>query len=440
MEITLTELLDAREERVRIQREIQMAHPYPLICFTMNIAGPVKTSPTIVRAFKYGLSAIESALSDYPVSARRTDLNKTGPTAYISVKGDASAIKAVCVGIEESCALGRLFDIDVIAQGGKKLERITERSCIVCGAKGRACAAGRLHSVGELQNKTESIIWEHFAENDSVHVAALAKESLIFEVMTTPKPGLVDSKNNGSHRDMNVKTFIKSADALFPYFAQCVRIGISTKALPPSETFTALRLSGIEAEKAMLNATNGVNTHKGIIYSMGVLLGAVGRLWTPDRPVAKTELLLGECSALTKEASEKDLAAIDGTTAGGRLYLLTGERGIRGEVADGFPSVKNISLPAYKKALSEGKSKNDGGIIALLHLIAEIYDTSLYNRGGESGVSYAREYAKKVLSGESLTADMLEKMDSDFTEKNLSPGGSADLLAITHFLSELESK
>lgn len=439
MEITLTELLDAREERARIQTQILREHSCPLVCFTMNIAGPVKTSPSVIRAFRYGLDALDRALKEYSVLQRTVKYPQSGPEAFFSVECDPQTLKNICVEIEEACKMGRLFDMDVIDTDGKKLERQNERCCIICGKAGRVCAAGRLHSVEELQEKTQSIIREHFAEEDSKKISELAKECLIEEVRTTPKPGLVDLSNNGSHRDMNVQTFEASANSLVDYFKKCMIIGINTAENPPEDTFYMLRSAGIEAEKAMYHATDGVNTHKGIIYSMGVILGALGRLWKPDTPIANTDSILEECSDMTRTAVEKDFANIDGTTAGGRLYLNKGIRGIRGEVADGFPSVRNIALPIYKSELANGKKKNDAGVMTLLHLIAHIYDTSIYNRGGEEGVAYAKDYANRLICNSPNPKDV-EEMDKAFTEKNLSPGGCADLLAITYFLSAIEGK
>ena len=437
-QITLTEMLDAREARAGIQMQMQKKHPHPLICFTMNIAGPVKNSPTIHRAFSFGLNELKKSLTAFTVLEERDENLKTGPVYYCSVKGNADAVKNICTVIEESSPIGRLFDIDVLGDDGKKLERKKERCCIVCGSSGRMCAASRAHPVSELQTVTAKLIAEHFAKTDSKIIAKSAKESLLQEVATTPKPGLVDLSNNGSHKDMTPDTFQKSANALEPYFEKCVTYGIETAEESPETTFSMLRKTGHEAEKSMYKATDGVNTHKGIIYSMGIMAGAIGRLWSVDTPIADTESILNECAALAKKAVENDFENIDNSTAGGRLYLLNGEKGIRGEAEKGFISVKNISLPRYKKAIAAGKNKNDAGVITLLHLISKVYDTSIFNRGGENGVTYAREYAERLLSQPSVTNTDIEKMDEAFISKNLSPGGCADLLAITFFLDTLE--
>ncbi len=433
------ELLDAREERVRNQKKLLKEFSSPLICFTMNIAGPVKISRGIKRAFDYGVAELDRMLYGQ-ILFKKTEYLKSGPVAYFSVNSSASFIKKVCINIEDSCPLGRLFDMDVIDVQGNKLERPFQRRCIICNKEGRSCAAGRLHSVMELQKVTKNIIENHFVEADCLYFSKLCKVSLIDEVYTTPKPGLVDSLNSGSHTDMNVDTFIKSANALQTYFKECVKTGIETKKESPDHTFQILRKLGLLAEKEMYLATDGVNTHKGIIYSLGIISGAIGRLWTLENPFPDTETLLRESSLMVKESVRKDFTNINPSTAGGRLYLSNGEMGVRGEASLGFPTVANIALPVYKKAVMNGKNKNDAGIEALLHLIASIYDSALYNRGGEKGVEYAQKYASELLSHEYITTEDIVLMDKAFIERNLSPGGSADLLAIMYFLSELESK
>lgn len=436
----MNELLNAREERALRQAQLRNQYQCPLVCFTMNIAGPVKISSEITRAFNFGLSLLENMLQDKTIYHKEALYLKSGPVAYYSVLESADKIKKICVCIEESCSIGRLFDIDVLDVDGTKLERLTQRSCIVCKKKGRSCAASRQHSVKELQFVTKQLISSHFQEHDSTAIAKLAQESLIDEVSTTPKPGLVDKSNNGSHSDMNFDTFKKSAEALYPYFCSCIKTGIQTSEKPAEYTFDLLRQQGIIAEKNMLIATGGVNTHKGIIYSMGILCGAIGRLWTVESPIADTDNILLECSKMVHLSIKSDFDAIDNSTAGGKLYLSNGDKGIRGEVYSGFSSVKNYSLPVYKNCVKNGKNKNDAGVISLLHLIANINDTAVYNRGGVDGMEYTRKYAQALLSKNHFNMNDVKKMDEEFIKRNLSPGGAADLLAITFMLAKLESK
>lgn len=430
-EVSLQDVLLAREQRVAKQKEFLAKYHYPLISFTMNIAGPVKTSPLIERGFRAGLKDLEAL--EPAISAKEVIYKDTGCEGYFAVDMDAGELKAFCTEIEEATPLGRLFDMDVLDLDGRKLDRPGQRGCIVCGAPGRGCAAGRVHSVAELQTATNRILQEHFQPADRKRIADLAVHSLLDEVHITPKPGLVDQRNNGSHKDMDLSTFVASANALRPYFAECVAIGQDTATESPQETFRLLRQAGLRAEKAMYDATGGVNTHKGAIFTLGILCGSMGRLWPAESP--GLTLLLRECAAIGQTATE-DFSKMDGSTAGQKLYLQKGLQGIRGEVAEGLPAVANIALPALKKGLSQGLSFNDAAACALIQLIAQVEDTNLYHRGGEEGAAFAKESAQNL--GAFPTIAQIQALDDIFISRNLSPGGCADLLAATLFLHKLK--
>ena len=435
-EVTLAQMLQAREDRVHLQHQMLQSYRCPLICFTMNIAGPVKVSALIQRGFEVGLAALDAQLKENFVKKRCIDISATGCQALYAVNMEASALKQICVAIEGNSPLGRLFDMDVIDTNGIKLERTDLRGCIVCGAPGRACAAGRIHTVAQLQEVTTGILLEHFEEAYRLEIAEAAVQSLIEEVYTTPKPGLVDRRNNGSHTDMDVSLFAASAYALKSYFHECVKIGQNTATLQPQSTFLLLRQVGIEAESTMYRVTGGVNTHKGAIYTIGLLCGSLGRLWDPETSMPPTSKILSECSKIVRQSVESDFASADGCTAGLKLYRLHGLKGIRGEAAAGLPAVANISLPVYQNGLKKGLSSNDAGAIALLHLISHVEDTNLYHRGGRDGALWAAKSARALLES-NPTAKQIEELDDAFIARNLSPGGCADLLAVTYFLHRL---
>ena len=426
---SLQDILVAREQRVAKQKELLSGYNRPLVSFTMNIAGPVKTSALIERGFQEGVKQLEALGS--AILSQEVLCKNTGCEGYFSVDMDAKALKVFCVKIEEATPLGRLFDMDVLDADGSKLDRDGQRGCIVCGAPGRGCAAGRVHSVPELQTTTNRILQEHFLLADQEHIADLAVQSLLDEVHITPKPGLVDSRNTGSHSDMDLSTFVASAKALRPYFKTCVAIGQDTATMPAEESFHLLRQAGLTAEQTMFTATNGVNTHKGAIFTLGILCGCIGRLWTAESPIADLSLLLKECAAVGQAACA-DFAKMDGSTAGQKLYLQKGLRGIRGEVADGLPAVANIALPALKDGIAKGLSFHHAAACALIQLIAQVEDTNLHHRGGEEGAAFAKEYAQTL--GAFPTISQIEAMDDAFIARNLSPGGCADLLAATCFL------
>lgn len=451
-EVTLAQILQAREERVQKQQALLSAYGCPLICFTMNIAGPVKTSPLIERAFGVGLDALNHRLPIKQIRFRSIEITITGCQAMYSVDTDALFLKKICTSIEEETALGRLFDMDVLDAKGPRLGRDLvagkSRDCIVCGASGRVCAAGRLHSVTTLQKTTQSILSDYFthanpkqlAASDSEYIAALAVQSLVDEVYTTPKPGLVDRCNNGSHTDMNLSMFLKSANSLRPYFQECVKIGQDSSQLSPGLTFEQLRKTGLTAECTMYKATGGVNTHKGAIYTIGLLCGALGRLWKPTEPIADISSILSQCAKVAFSSVKDDFADLSSSplTTGKQLYLKYGITGVRGQAASGFPAIAHTGLSVFENALREGLSYNDAGVLTLLHLITVVEDTNLYHRGGKAGADYAAHTVQTLLSNTPYPSmEQVAALDSAFIERNLSPGGCADLLAATYFLHRL---
>ncbi len=439
-EVTLIQMLDAREARAKKQRDILSRLKLPLISFTMNIAGPIKTSPLIERSFFEGIKLLKKRVEQDSIVYQDIDIKPTGCEAMFSVKYEAQKLKDICSSIEEDFTIGRLFDLDVINADGSKLERKNPRNCIVCGSPGRVCAAGRVHPVGEIQAVTREIMENYFFLLDKERCSDLAVKSLLDEVYTTPKPGLVDCRNNGSHNDMDISTFEKSAHALKPYFGECFSIGKNTAKLSPCEAFSLLRIAGISAEKTMYDTTGGINTHKGAIYSIGILCASIGRLWMPEAPFRSASDICSESANIVKKAVQNDFEQIGPTTAGGRLYLKYGISGIRGEVASGFNSVLNIGLPHYRELRNKNFDPNDAGAITLLYLISNVKDTNLYHRGGIKGAEYAAKTTKKLLADFPEPAkSQIETLDDAFIEQNLSPGGCADLLAVTYFLYSLES-
>ena len=442
-EVTLQEVLDARDRRAEEQRRLLALHGRPLLSFTMNIPGPVKDSPLIRRGFDEGLRLLDAALDEAGIArlSRKELRAVTGCELLCALDAPAEQVKALCLRIEDESPMGRLFDMDVIGPDGQKLARGEERRCLVCGAAGRGCASRRLHSLGELSAAVTGLLREGLLAADADRVDALATRALLDEVDTTPKPGLVDRDNNGSHRDMTPETFEKSAGALGGFWGDCFRLGAETAALPPAEAFARLRPLGLEAERRMLTATGGVNTHKGAIFTLGTVCAAVGRLWRAEAPCRNPERIAEACAALCARAAEEDLARVKESgsprTAGERLYLEYGLRGIRGEAAAGLPAVREVGLPLLESCLARGMGRNDAGAVALLHLIARGEDTNMIKRGGPALAGQAVALVREELRRDLFPPpERIRELDAFFIRHALSPGGCADLLAVSYFLHD----
>lgn len=444
-EVTLPQMLEARERRAARQQELLRAYGKPMVCFTMNIAGPVKNSALIRRGYALGKRLLRQqlAVAGIAVVSFEEIQEITGNEAIFLLDASPLTIKAITVEIEDQPSVGRLFDMDVLCPNGRKVDRqelgLPGRKCLICGESAQACARSRSHTVAQLQAKTRDILCQALDTADREDAARLATQALLYEVATTPKPGLVDRQNCGSHRDMDFFSFQASAAALFPYFSQCVNIGRESR--NAQEAFQRLRLPGKLAEGEMLRATGGVNTHKGAIFSMGILCGALGRL--EREQWCNPSAVLAECAAMTKGLLSSDYGSLTqetATTTGQRLYLQYGITGVRGQAEAGFPTVLNVGLPKLEAALAAGKSINEAGCAALLAMLADTVDTNMIHRGGyELAKQTAREIQVLLEKEPFPSQETLEKLDAAFIRNNLSPGGTADLLALVymlHFLKE----
>lgn len=445
-EVTLAEVLAAREARVERQDRLRERHGSVVISFTLNIAGPVKDSPLIRRTFLAGQEQLETGLTaaKLPVLECLEQKAVTGCEALYAVEGMPREVKTLCVSIEDGSPLGRLFDMDVLDPTGRKLDRAEvnggPRNCMVCGAPGNGCASRRIHSAAEVRAAARRLMEGYFAAADRERVSALVTRALLDEVCVTPKPGLVDRANNGSHRDMDIFTFTASAAALYPYWGNCFEIGRETAGQAPEDTFRVLKPAGQAAEQTMYAATGGVNTHKGAIFTLGLICGAVGRLWKADCPCRDPERILAECAAMAERTVSGELDALvpeTARTAGETLYLKYGLNGARGEAAQGFPGILQIALPILKRAA--GRGRNDAGAIALVYLIAQGRDTNMVSRGGADRAEAAAERCLRLLERDPFpNLEMIAEIDRAFIRQNLSPGGCADLLAGALFLQSWE--
>lgn len=249
-------------------------------------------------------------------------------------------------------------------------------------------------------------------------IATMAYDALLSEVYATPKPGLVDRNNNGSHADMDVALFEKSAAALRPYFFEAVGLGTAKAGMQ------TLRKAGVAAECEMFAATNGVNTHKGAIYGMGLLLYGMGQtLAMGGNAITHAQALV--CSDLDSELLRAKRA---GDTHGAALLSEYGVRGARGEAANGFPH----AVLCMRRLLHYRQTSADNAeVLALCDVMASLEDTNLLHRGGTEGLLFVRSEASRIsFLPESERVFALLSLDAELIRRNLSPGGSADMLAL----------
>ncbi|MGG5799004.1 MULTISPECIES: triphosphoribosyl-dephospho-CoA synthase CitG [Edwardsiella] len=275
------------------------------------------------------------------------------------------------------------------------------------------------------------------------HASELGWRAMLAEVNLTPKPGLVDRHNNGAHYDMAHSDFLRSADAIAPWLSRFVEYGAASAALEASDALAGLRALGQACEADMFRATAGVNTHKGSIFSLGLLCAAIGRSHQRGHDLTP-ERLCDYAAQFCRGLVTRELAALSvdqASTAGQRLFVTLGITGARGEAEAGYPLVRQLALPHYRQLLTCGRDPELALLDTLLLLMAHNQDTNVAARGGIDGLRWIRQYATTLLaSGGICTPDdllALHRFDKECIDRHLSPGGSADLLILTWFLAHL---
>ena len=267
-------------------------------------------------------------------------------------------------------------------------------------------------------------------------LAKVATDALLQEVNLAPKPGLVDPISVGAHKDMTKETFYQSIEALRPYLLAYAEAG-SRHNGSPLGLFNELRTLGKQAEDAMMAATNNINTHKGANFSFALVLGATAHT-NGNIPEA-----LHYCHLMTRHLIEVDFANLDQKehlSYGEKLYVEHGITGIRGEAATGYPSLAK-ALDYYNTLNTHTSRHRD--LLLLLYLMTFVEDGNLIHRGGIDAYKKVQQEAKllfdeaQTLSEEELVSK-LEDYDQVLIERNLSPGGSADLLSLTFFLEQIQ--
>ena len=396
-------ILGARERRAARQQELLAQYGKPLVSFTMNIAGPIKNSALIRLAFSAGLQRLEETLG--PSLHREVTVADTGCEALLVYDLPAGELKKQCVVLDSEAPVGRLYDMDVLDVTGGKLSRARPRECLVCGGPVNVCARSRAHGLAAVQEATQKLLRQFAAER----LAALAAKALCREVHLTPKPGLVDEANSGAHDDMDLILFEKSAAALEPYFAQFVILGMADA---DAET---LQKAGLAAEQAMFASTGGINTHKGAIYLFGLVLSALGKT------------LIAGGDAWEEAAAMAAALPIPQGTHGSGVRAVCG--GVRQEVRAGFPHARRMAQML----------KTENPLTTLLWGMAHTDDSTLVYRGGVKGLQYVQRRAREILAApEGQRTVLAQKLDSELITRHLSPGGSADLLALALFWRKIE--
>lgn len=423
--ICLEDMLSEREQRAKKSRSLA-GKSNTTVCMTMNLIGEYKRLPLSHAAFCHFFRLIESALS---CDCSELLQDSVCDTAFFTSPLSPEKAKAICEKIEDYGEIGRLFDIDVFNNAGEKLSRSEKRKCLLCEKSASECARSRAHGVDAVRKKTLDILCGYF----EAEICKAAEQSLIDEVDTTPKPGLVDRRNSGSHTDMTYNMFLKSAKAISPFFGKLFLLGVSSGYDVTEELVSLARETGVKAELAMLDATGEVNTHKGAIYSLGLLSCGLGYALSGGGSLSDAVDFASRLAlSLSYEVSDISTHGIEAC----RKYGVTGARG---EAIGGFKTV----LYAFERIKHYADDLlldlNTAYPLALCDIMAVMSDTNVLHRGGSDALDYMHNEAKEISEmRENQRIDDLYELDDEFIKRNISPGGCADVLACAIYLIKAE--
>jgi triphosphoribosyl-dephospho-CoA synthase len=276
---------------------------------------------------------------------------------------------------------------------------------------------------------------ENWQVDNGKVLADLAVGALQEEALLTPKPALVDARGPGAHTDLSLDLLLRSAQSLHGTFVALARAAQGRRA--DKALREDLAVIGREGEGAMLSATSGVNTHRGALWALGLLVASAAMGQPPD-PIERIAARAGAIALQPDRHAPAPTRRSHGACVQGRY----GVSGARGEAQRGFPHVITLGLPALRHARWQGVPKPCAQLDALLAIMASLEDTCLLYRGGMAALELARNGARAIITRGGMSTPSscaaLRRLDRALVACNASPGGSADLLAATLFLDRLE--
>lgn len=490
---SLAQVLEEREHRSSMIQSTIAEVGAPVIELSLNTPGPEKNSLEYEIAFLHLVHDVQAELQREGMETLiiHYAYAQTAPFALLVINDPkvqlvpehaeeiSHRIKERMVRFEDEHPLGRLYDIDVFSPDGIKLSRGADRqrTCLLCDRPAHACRRDQSHTIDELSDHIDGLLRGGGRASSAEDLLArslghLTQKALLTEVLLTPKPGLVDMENSGAHEDMHLGTFLSTTASLGDAFRRIAEAGLlstRTQREYPAVLFEEFRRIGLDGERAMFEVSGGVNTQKGAIFTLGLILGAVcihladeclqeggrdldiktGVLCDESGFPAVRRIIKGMCKGLVaRELSSRNALTEMPSTYGERLHHALGVSGARGEAESGFPTAFAAyeRLRAYMDLPGSPYFRNLqlSSLQVLMEIMMKLEDTNILGRSGCEALQAMRDAVHEYLSQGGVAADIgfvrLRSMGDLFAKQGLSAGGAADNLAAALLLYFLTHK
>ena len=427
------ELLEARDARQETLDRILAgggAGDGSLLFISANVPGDRKRRPGLARLLWDAVGALRGDL-ELDLVASGWDL--LGPYHVARTPAAPAESKGASVALEAAHPAGRLLDVDVYAPDGRQVDRaalgLAPRACLLCGEPARECMRLRRHSGTDLLARVDALLHAHRPDQAALDPRRLAfrlYHGALEELCLTPKPGLVDRRDSGSHPDLSFAAMRASADRLPVYYEdllRCCREG---------RPWSAFREAGLAAEARML-AVSRSNAHKGYLFLSGLVLKAAWDSHAGPGGAAAPDLRAGIRAAAALHFAQQPPSA----SHGGDVCVRFGLGGIRAEAEAGLPALFEHALPAYRQALERHGPTDRARFHALAELMQHVEDTTAAHRCGLEGLACLRDDGAvlgRILERGADPVPWLEGRNEAYRARNLTMGGVADCLALVFAL------
>ncbi|MBS9768733.1 MAG: triphosphoribosyl-dephospho-CoA synthase [Flavobacteriaceae bacterium] len=458
----LQKILNNREQRFAL-RKAMTERGLASVSLNFNMPSYPKSSAVLRKAFE----CVQTALQRYFIAERVHSVADATAVLHsdcgdfylqgVEYACEDTELKTLLEKFEERHELGRLLDIDLMNAKDELISSGKAKKCFLCDEPAKECMKANRHEYTEILQHIDDKVSKYLAKKRQKEVVrTLAEKALkatLFEVAVDKKPGLVCPTSNGSHTDMDYFTFLSSSASLANYWNEVAKYGYeigSCQKVDYKKVRTDLRMLGLEAEKQMFSATKGINTQKGIIFLLGIACFSSAFVFAKSAIFNEEEFR--KCvRKLMQDIVQEDFGKglSKQGTHGEVVFQKYGKKlagGARYEAEHAFPTVFEHALPYLKKKIGtegENLSKDElqGHLLnLLLLLISQSNDINILYRKDKDTLQTVQKKALGILQevDNERKKELLQEFSKFCMLHNISPGGGADLLALTLFIYFIE--